>query len=471
MKNTFTKIVITLGPASSGKERIHALASAGANVFRMNFSHGDYETHSKNFKVIRTLSQKTGHHYGILADLQGPKLRVGNFKSGRVILKEGKKFRLDMDVKAGDDNRVSLLHPEIFSVLHPNMILLLNDGQIQLRVDDYGADYMNTTVIVGGELSDHKGVNVPGVVLPISALTDKDHKDLQFALKLGVDWVCLSFVQKPDDVIMARKIIGDRAGIIVKVEKPAALDAIDDIIDLADGIMVARGDLGVEMPVESVPSTQRMLIEKCRMAGKPVIVATQMLESMIHAPVPTRAEVSDVATAVYEGADAVMLSAETAVGAYPIQAVSMMKKITSKIQQDDYFKQSMERTSMPPDKTIASAITSSMVKMIRVLENPACIVTYSVSGKTAIRASRERPIIPILNMTTTEAVASKLALVWGVHSVVVQQLKGMSEVSPLAVEYVQKIGLAKSGEEVIVTAGIPFAQKGNTNILHVARVK
>lgn len=471
MRTAFTKIVATLGPATSGKEKIKALALAGVNVFRMNFSHGDYQTHSDNLTAIRELARENNTHYSIFADLQGPKLRVGNFKAGKILLKEGQSFRMDMSDAPGDETRVALMHPEIFAVLHPGMLLLLNDGQIQLRVTDFGADFVNTTVIVGGPLSDHKGVNVPDVTLPISALTEKDRRDLAFALEIGADWICLSFVQQPEDVLAARKLIGDKAGVIVKIEKPAALAHLDEIIDLADGVMVARGDLGVECPIESVPALQRRIVEQCRRAGKPVIVATQMLESMISAPMPTRAEVSDVATAVYEGADAVMLSAETAVGAYPVQAVLMMKRIIAKIQKDPYFSQAMERYSMPPDKTIASAITSSMVQMIKVLENPACIVTYSVSGKTTLRASRERPMIPILSMTTDERVANRLALAWGVYSVVVPELKDMVEVTPIAIQYAKDVNMAKPGEELIITAGIPFAKKGNTNILHVATVK
>lgn len=471
MRTTFTKIVATLGPATSDKDKIKALALAGANVFRMNFSHGDYTTHLKNLTAIRELAAEHQTHYSILADLQGPKLRVGNFKNGKVFLKEGQSFRMDLSEEQGDETRVSLLHPEIFSVLYPGMLLLLNDGQIQLRVTDFSESFVNTTVVVGGVLSDHKGVNVPDVTLPISALTEKDKKDLNYALEMGVDWICLSFVQQPDDVLTARKLIGDKAGIIVKIEKPAALSHLDEIIDLSDAVMVARGDLGVECPIESVPALQRRIVEKCRQAGKPVIVATQMLESMIQAPTPTRAEVSDVATAVYEGADAVMLSAETAIGSYPVQAVLMMKRIISKVQKDAYFSQAMEQSYLPPDKTIASAITSSMVQMIKVLEKPACIVTYSVSGKTTLRASRERPMIPILSMTTQESVANRMALVWGVYSVVVPELKDMIEVTPIAIRYARETNLAKDGEELIITAGIPFAVKGNTNILHVAKVK
>lgn len=469
MKQQLTKIVATLGPSTTGKEKIRALADAGVNVFRLNFSHGTHETHQENFQFIREIAHETHRHFSILADMQGPKLRVGNFKDDKITLRNGQHFRLDMNTTPGDETRVSLMHPEIFAVLQKDMILLLNDGQIQLRVDQFGKDYMDTTVLVGGPLSNHKGVNVPDVVLPISALTEKDLSDLDFALKMGADWICLSFVQKPEDVRMARKIIGNQASVIVKIEKPAALNHLDEIIEISDGIMVARGDLGVECPIESVPGVQRCIIKKCRATGKPVIVATQMLESMISAPVPTRAEVSDVATAVFEGADAVMLSAETAAGQYPVQAVAMMHRIIMTIQEDTSYIKEMNLISMPPDKTIASAITSAMQQLVNVLENPACIVTYSISGSTTMRAARERIMIPILNLTTDEKVANKMALVWGVNSVITEPLKDMSEVTPVAIKNARDLGYAQPGDELIITAGIPFAEKGNTNVLHVAK--
>lgn len=470
MKNTFTKIVATLGPTSSGENMIKTLAKAGVNVFRLNFSHGNYEKHAENFNAIRKLTKESGIPYGVLCDMQGPKLRVGNFENDKVRLNVGQSFRLDMDEKLGDETRVNLMHPEIFAAIKKDMALLLNDGQIRLVVDDFGKDYVNTTVVVGGILSNHKGVNVPDVILPIAALTEKDKSDLEFSLRMGADWICLSFVQTSDDVLMAKKLIGDKAGILVKIEKPSALKHLKEIVDLADGIMVARGDLGVECPIETVPGIQKRIIETCRHAGKPVVVATQMLESMILAPVPTRAEVSDVATAVYDGADAVMLSAETAMGEYPIEAVKMMKSIITKTQEDSYYKKLMEVSSMPPDNTVASAITSSIRPMVKVLQNPSCIVSYSVSGKTTLRTARERPLLPIIGMTVDERVASRMAIVWGVRSVITPTLKDLTEVTPIALERAKEFGLAEPGDEVIITAGIPFAQKGNTNILHVATV-
>lgn len=470
MNHQLTKIVATLGPSTAGKEKIRALADAGVNVFRLNFSHGTHETHLQNYTYIREIAKETNRHFSVLADMQGPKLRIGNFKDGKIVLKKNQSFRLDMNPEAGDEQRVCLPHPEIFAVLRQDMVLLLNDGQIQLRVNQFGTDYVDTTVLVGGALSDHKGVNVPDVMLPISALTEKDKTDLAFALDMGADWICLSFVQQPDDVRLARRLIGDRASIIVKIEKPAALKHIDEIIELTDGIMVARGDLGVECPLESVPGIQRELVEKCRLKGKPVIVATQMLESMINAPVPTRAEVSDVATAVFEGVDAVMLSAETAAGQFPVEAVSMMHRIIMTVQQDGAYRHTLNSFSMPPDKTIASGITSAMKQLVKVLERPSCIVTYSMSGATTMRAARERIMIPILNLTVNERVANKMALIWGVHSVLTQNLHELTEVTPVAVKMARELGFATPKDELIITAGIPFAQQGNTNVLHVATV-
>ncbi len=470
MKQAQTKIVATLGPASSGRDNIAALAKAGVNVFRMNFSHGTHKDHAENYKAIRAVAKANKTHYSVLADMQGPKLRVGNFENGKVLLKKGQKFTLDMDETLGNETRVALMHPEIFAVLEKGMILLLNDGQIQLRVNDYGKDYMHTTVLVGGTLSNHKGVNIPDVVLPISALTKKDKDDLAFALKMGADWICLSFVQQPKDVEMARKLIGDKAGIIVKVEKPAALKHLAEIIDLSDGIMVARGDLGVECPLETVPTTQHKIVHMCRQAGKPVIVATQMLESMINSPVPTRAEVSDVATAVYEGADAVMLSAETAAGNFPIEAVTMMHKIIMCVQNDPYYHKLMAIPARESGNSITNAIAGSMKQVVSTLDTLKCIATFSVSGRTTLRIARERCLVPILTITDNEKTANRLSLVWGVQPVVSKHLEEMDKIVPAAVKFATNLGLAQKGDDVLVTAGIPFARHGTTNILHVATV-
>src|SRR5438477_7241390 len=358
-RRRIAKIVATLGPASAGGERIRALFDAGVDVFRLNFSHGTHDQHRARFAEIRQVESDTGRPIGILADLQGPKLRLGNFAGGKAEIVAGGHFRLDLDKQPGDQNRAPLPHPEVFEALTPGTELLLDDGKVRLRVAACGADFADTEILVGGTLSDHKGVNVPGVVLAISAMTDKDRADLSFALEQGADWVALSFVQRPEDVAEGRKLIGNAAGLMVKLEKPAAISRLDEIIDLADALMVARGDLGVEMPPEDVPSVQKQVIHACRLAGKPVIVATQMLESMLTAPTPTRAEASDVPTAVYEGADAVMLSAETAVGQYPIEATAMMDRIARRVQEDPLYFSTLEAGRVAPWPTDRDAISAA----------------------------------------------------------------------------------------------------------------
>ena len=466
----FTKIIATLGPATSSKERIYELAHAGANLFRLNFSHGDKKMHAQNIKYIRSAEKKIGHALGIICDMQGPKLRVGEFKDASVLLKNGQKFRLDMDKDLGDETRVCLPHKEIFKVLKKGTYLLLNDGLLRLQVDNFGPDFAETTVICGGILSNHKGVNVPGVTLPISALTKKDLSDLETALELQTDWIALSFVQRPEDLKKARKIINGKAGIITKIEKPSALNKLEEIIDLSDAVMVARGDLGVECPLEDLPSLQKHIVQICRATGKPVIIATQMLESMIHNPTPTRAEVSDVATAVYDGVDCVMLSGETAVGEYPVMAVSMMKKIILHTEEDSFYKKSMDVISLPTDHIIASAITSSIPTVAKVLKRLTCVVSYSLSGSTTLRVARARTGIPILNLTCDEKIMRRMTLVWGVISFKTQIIKELNDVIPVAKEAVLKNNFAKRGDEIIITAGMPLAEKGNTNVLHIATV-
>src|SRR6266478_2664829 len=393
------KIVATVGPASAGLERIRALFEAGVDVFRLNFSHGSHDEHRARFAEIRQVESETGRPIGILADLQGPKLRLGNFAGGRVEIAAGAHFRLDLDTHPGDQNRAPLPHPEVFEALHPGTELLLDDGKVRLRVITCGADFADTECLVGGTLSDHKGVNVPGAVLPISAMTEKDRADLSFALGQGADWVALSFVQRPEDVAEGRKLIGNAAGLMVKLEKPAAIRRLDEIIDLADALMVARGDLGVEMPPEDVPSVQKQIIHACRLAGKPVIVATQMLESMITAPTPTRAEASDVATAVYEGADAVMLSAETAVGQYPIESVAIMDRIARRVQEDPLYYTALSASHMEHEHTNSDAISAAACQVATTV-GAAAVVSFTSSGATALRAARERPSVPILALTS-----------------------------------------------------------------------
>src|SRR5579863_560646 len=461
------KIVATLGPASASPERLRALFDAGVDVFRLNFSHGTHDQHRQLFHDIRRVEADTGRPIGIIADLQGPKLRLGDFADGRVEIAAGASFRLDLDHTPGDQGRAPLPHPEIFAALAPGTELLLDDGKVRLRVADCGADFADTEVIVGGVLSNHKGVNVPGVVLPISAITEKDRADLSFALEQGADWVALSFVQRPDDVAEGRKLIGNAAGLMVKLEKPAAIGRLDEIIELADALMVARGDLGVEMPPEDVPSVQKQIIHACRVAGKPVIVATQMLESMITAPTPTRAEASDVATAVYEGADAVMLSAETAAGQYPLEAVAMMDRIARRVQVDPLYFATLDASRMPPEHTNSDAISAAACQVAETV-GAAAIVSFTSSGATALRAARERPSVPILALTPNLATARRLALLWGAHCVHLADIRSFNDMVQKAVRTAQREEIAGSGQRLVVTAGVPFGTPGSTNVLRIA---
>ena len=463
------RILATLGPASSTRERIRALAEAGADVFRLNFSHGSHEDHAERYRLIRAVEAELGRPIGVLMDLQGPKLRVGRFAEGKVALVPGASFRLDLDPTPGDARRANLPHPEIFAALEAGTELLLDDGKLRLRVDACGADFAETTVLVGGTLSDRKGVNVPGVVLPISPLTAKDRADLDFGLALGVDWVALSFVQRPEDLREARELVGDRAWIMAKLEKPAAIDALEPIVALADGVMVARGDLGVELPPQQVPVLQRRIVRAARAAGRPVVVATQMLESMISSPVPTRAEASDVATAIYDGADAVMLSAESASGQYPVEAVSIMHGIVCEVERDPAWRAGLEASHTPAAANTPDAICCALRRVAGLLE-PAATVAYTSSGFSALRASRERPVAPILALTPQPATARRLALVWGVHPVPFEEVHDVAEMVEHAARAALTLGFGRAGDAVVVIAGVPFGQRGSTNLLHVARI-
>ncbi len=463
------RILATLGPASSTRERIRALAEAGADVFRLNFSHGSHEDHAERYRLIRAVEAELGRPIGVLMDLQGPKLRVGRFAEGRVALAPGARFRLDLDPMVGDVRRANLPHPEIFAALEAGTELLLDDGKLRLRVDAFGPDFADTTVLVGGTLSDRKGVNVPGVVLPISPLTAKDRADLDFGLALGVDWVALSFVQRPEDLREARELVGDRAWIMAKLEKPAAIEELDAIITLADGVMVARGDLGVELPPQQVPVLQRRIVRAARAAGRPVVVATQMLESMISAPVPTRAEASDVATAIYDGADAVMLSAESASGQYPVEAVAIMHGIVCEVERDPAWRAGLEASHTPAAANTPDAICYALRRVTGLLE-PAATVAYTSSGFSALRASRERPVAPILALTPQPATARRLALVWGVHALPFEEVHDVAEMVEHAARAVLSQGFGSAGDAVVVIAGLPFGQRGSTNLLHVARI-
>ena len=465
-----TKIVATVGPASSTPEMLGRLFRGGADVFRLNFSHGAHEDHAARIATIRALEAETGRPIGILADVQGPKLRVGRFQAGRIALQTGHGFRLDLSPVPGDARRVQLPHPEIMAAAAIGTTLLLDDGKLRLRVTHKRDDHLECEVVTGGPLSDRKGVNVPDVVLPIPALTEKDHADLWFALQHGVDYIGLSFVQRAEDVAEARNIAGGRAWIMTKLEKPQALDNLDEILALSDAVMVARGDLGVELPPEEVPLAQKRIVRAARQLGLPVVVATQMLESMISAPAPTRAEASDVATAVFDGADAVMLSAETAAGQYPYEAVNMMDRIIDRVEQDATWRELSESGRPKPDHTVADAIADAARQIGKTIGARA-IAAYTMSGSTALRIARTRPDCPILGLTTAQETARRMAVVWGVHAVVTGETHTMTETVNRAIRLARLEGFAKSGDDVVVAAGVPFGQPGTTNALRVATVR
>ncbi len=461
------KIVATLGPASSDYATIRALFEAGADVFRLNMSHGTHDDIRARHTIIRKVEADLGRPIGILADLQGPKLRVGTFAKGSEELVEGAKFRMDLAATPGDVTRVQLPHPEIFAALEPGASLLVNDGKIRVVVDDCGKDFANCTVTVGGTISNRKGVNVPDVVLPMAALSDKDRVDLEFACELGVDWLALSFVQRPEDVTEARALARGRAALMAKIEKPAAVKAYDAILQVSDGIMVARGDLGVELPVYTVPPIQKRLIRGARAAAKPVIVATQMLESMIEAPVPTRAEVSDVATAIYEGADAIMLSAESAAGKYPIEAVTTMNNVAISVEKDPTYRQVIEASRQIRRESIADGIVAA-AREIAEATNIKAICSFSQSGTTAALVSRERPRVPIIALTPLMSTARRLALTWGTHCVICEPQERLKGAVLAAVKAARNDGFAGVEDMIVLTAGVPFNVRGTTNVLRVA---
>ncbi|WP_299395175.1 pyruvate kinase [Pelagibius sp.] len=464
------KIVATLGPATSTKETIRDLFVAGADVFRLNFSHGSHDDHQARYDTIREVEREVERPIGVLADMQGPKLRIGTVKDGSVELEAGQTYRLDLDPQIGDETRAPLPHPEIFAAISPGTALLIDDGKLRLEVAESTPDYAITKVVTGGPLRDRKGVNLPGVILPISPLTDKDRKDLDFALDLGVDWVALSFVQRPEDLTEARRLIGDRATIMTKIEKPAALDCLPQLVALSDAVMVARGDLGVEMPPESIPGRQKQIVHACRLSGVPVVVATQMLESMIAAPAPTRAEASDVATAVYDGADAVMLSAETAAGQYPNEAVAIMDRIIQSTEIDPSYRGIIHARDGETEATGADAISTAAAQVSATIST-AAIVNYTMSGSTALRAARQRPNVPILVLTNEIRTARRLAVLWGAHCVHTEDVSNTQEMVDKASRIAVREGFANLGDNLAITAGVPFRTPGTTNMLRIAKIE
>ena len=464
------KIVATLGPASSTPAVIGELFTRGVDVFRINFSHGTAAEHRRTFDAVRQVERDAGRPIAILADLQGPKLRVGTFANGAAQLEAGATFRFDLDETPGDAARVGVPHPEIFAALRPGEDLLLDDGKLRVRVHSCAGDHAITQVITGGRLSERKGVNVPGVILPLPALTPKDLRDLQLALELGADWVALSFVQRAEDLLQARALIDGRAGIVTKLEKPSAIAQLDAILALSDAAMVARGDLGVELAAEEVPAIQKRIVRACRALGKPVIVATQMLESMIQSPVPTRAETSDVAGAVYEGVDAVMLSAETAAGRYPLEAVGVMDRVIARVEKDAACRHD-------PDPAVAHATGEGVSEVICAaaarsasLLPAVAIVCYTTSGSTGQRVARERPVAPILALTPTQAVARRLVLGWGIHALRMTDAPDERGLVAGAAQVAAAEEFGKPGDNVVAIAGAPFGQVGTTNFMGVGRV-
>ncbi len=463
------RILATLGPASRSPEMIEKLYRAGADAFRVNLSHGAQADHAATIKTIRGLEKALGRPSTILVDLQGPKLRVGAFADGVAMLKTGDAFTLDRDPEPGDTRRVCLPHRELFEVLDVGTRLLLDDGKVVLRVTARDTDRIDTRVEVGGALSNNKGLNVPDVVVPMAALTKKDRSDLAFALDQGVDWVALSFVQRPEDVAEARRLIDGRASLLAKIEKPAAIERLDSILELADAVMVARGDLGVELPPQDVPPMQKRIVESARRLGRPVVVATQMLESMIKAPTPTRAEVSDVATAIYDGADAIMLSAESAAGDWPEESVAMMNSIAEAVERDPGYQARIHFTVTRPDPTTADALAEAASSIANTVSASA-IICFTASGSTARRVARERPAVPLLVLTPKLETARRLGLQWGVHAVHTRDIGSFEEMVAKAKRMALRHGIAVAGDRVIVIAGVPFGTPGSTNMLHVVRL-
>jgi pyruvate kinase len=468
-RNRKVKILATLGPASSSAEMIEKLFVAGADVFRINMSHTSHALLKELHSCIRNIESKVNRPIGILADLQGPKIRIGTFKDKEVQIKAGDTFAFDTDETPGDAKRVHLPHPEIFASVKVGDFLLLNDGRLRVEITGVSPSRIDTTIIFGGTLSNRKGVNLPNTLLPIPALTEKDRADLEAAASIGVDWIALSFVQRPEDVAEARVLIAGRAGVMAKIEKPSALLCLEDILKVSDGIMVARGDLGVELPLETVPARQKQLTRAARRAGKPVVVATQMLESMIVEPVPTRAEVSDVATAVYEGADAIMLSAESAAGAWPEKAVATMDKIAQSAEGDSFYRGIMNAQRNDPQPTTADAISTAARSISETL-SVAAIVSYTESGSTAMRVARERPNVPIITLTPIPATARRLALAWGQHCILTPNADNLEHMIDTACQFASSEGFAEEGQRIIITVGVPLGAPGATNMLRIAEI-
>jgi pyruvate kinase len=436
------KIVATLGPASSDQNIIRALFEAGADVFRFNFSHGTHQDHQARYDIVHRVEQETGRPIAVLADLQGPSASFG----------------LDLDDKPGDQNRVGMPRPEIFQALKPGVELLLDDGKVRLVVESCAPTHAITRVVVPGTLSDRRGRQRDRCGAAAFGADGKDRRDLDFALNMGADWAALSFVQRPEDIKEMRDLVAGRANVMAKLEKRSVNDRLTEIVELSDGIMVARGDLGVEMPPETVPVVQRRILRACCKAGKPVIVATQMLESMITTPTPTRAEASDVATAVYDGSDAVMLSAESASGQFPLEAVRFMDRIIASVEQDSHYRQTIDAAHPDAEPTLSDAICCALRGAAGLL-NVAVAVTYISSGYTSLHAARERPASPILSLSANRTIARRMSLVWGVHSIITHELRDITDVTANASRIALDEGFAQKGDVTAIPADIRRGRK------------
>ena len=469
LRNRNTKIIATLGPTSSSPLKIHSLFQAGADIFRLNFSHGSHEDHRRRVYHIRQYEKRLGRPIAILGDLQGPKIRIGNFKNSFVILKNNQRFILDLNSKLGDEKRVLLPHPEIFKSVKKNNKILIDDGKILLNVESVSSTKISTEVINGGKISNKKGVNIPETFIKMSSLTKKDIKDLELCINLSLDYVALSFVQKSKDLHDLKKYTGDQTAIMAKFEKPLAIRRMEEILSHCDAAMVARGDLGVEMPPEEVPIIQKRLVDSCRNQGKPIVVATQMLDSMVNSPSPTRAEASDVATAVFDAVDCVMLSAETASGKFPIESVKIMDRIIRGVENDSSYRQMLESKKIKLEKTTSDAISSAASQVVKTVFAKA-IFTYTRSGGTAKRAARERPTVPIIGLSPDRLTARQLSLIWGVHNIHALEPKSFSGMIENACELAKKERIVKKGDYVVITAGAPIGVTGSTNNLRIAKI-
>ena len=466
-RNRKVKIVATLGPASSSPDMLDRLVHTGVDVFRINMSHSTHEKARELHAAVRFCEHKNRHPLGILYDLQGPKFRLGEFDGGRAFVSKGETFVFDRTEAAGTNQRVFLPHLQIFDAVEPGHELLLDDGKIRMRVIENKAGRMAAQVLVGGALSSRKGISLPDTLLAIGPLTEKDEADLAYGLELGVDWIALSFVQRGSDVADVQKRVQGRSAIMSKIEKPSAITDLAAVIAASDGIMVARGDLGVEMPVEKVPGLQKMMTRMSRAAGKPVVVATQMLESMITAPVPTRAEVSDVATAVFDGADAVMLSAESAVGQYPLEAIAMMDRIAIEVESDPSYDAIVHATRIDPVATGPGAVAAAAHAVSNTV-NLAAIVCYTATGSTALRVARERPGVPVIGLTPVPETARRMACVWGIQSILTNDPQNLNDMVAKACRIAFEEGFAKAGQGILITAGVPLGSPGATNMIRIA---